>query len=111
MHIWAILQKRTNDIITLITFLFKRLSPERICSRTFERELLKIYLAINNLSSTLQGREFMIITGHKPLCYTFNASFDRYSPREARQMGYISQFTTDIQFTKGYSNILVSALS
>lgn len=53
----------------------------------------------------------MIMTGHKPLCYTFNASYDRYSLCEARQMGYISQFTTDIQFTKGYSNIVVSALS
>lgn len=51
------------------------------------------------------------MTDHKPLCYPLNKSYDRHSPREARQLDYISQFTTDIQSIKGYSKILADASS
>ena len=36
---------------------------------------------------------------------------DKHSPREARQLDYISQFSTDIQFIKGDSNVVADSLS
>ncbi|CAH8599949.1 unnamed protein product, partial [Schistosoma margrebowiei] len=51
------------------------------------------------------------MTEHKPLCYSFNTSYDRHSPREARQSDYISQFTTNIQYFKGHTNVVGDASS
>ncbi|CAH8604747.1 unnamed protein product [Schistosoma rodhaini] len=107
----AVLQQRVNNTITPIAFFSKRLSPVQERYSTFGRELLAMYLAVKHFNFLLQGRDFTIMTDHKPLCYSFSMSYDRHSPREARQLDYISQFTTDIQFIKGHSNIVADALS
>ncbi|CAI2734883.1 unnamed protein product [Schistosoma spindalis] len=107
----AVLQQRVNDTITPIAFFSKRLSSAQERYSTFGRELLAMYLAVKHFNFLLQGRDFTVMTDHKPLCYTFSTSYDKHSPREARQLDYISQFTTDIQFIKGSSNIVADALS
>ncbi|CAH8491861.1 unnamed protein product [Schistosoma rodhaini] len=107
----AVLQQRVNNTITPIAFFSKRLSPVQERYSTFGRELLAMYLAIKHFNFLLQVRDFTIMTDHKPLCYSFSMSYDRHSPREARQLDYISQFTTDIQFIKGHFNIVADALS
>ncbi|CAH8649684.1 unnamed protein product [Schistosoma intercalatum] len=107
----AVLQQQVNNMITPIAFFSKRLSPAQERYSTFGRELLAIYLAVKHFNFLLQGRTFTIMTDHKPLCYSFHTSYDRHSPREARQLDYISQFTTDIQFVKGYTNVVADALS
>ncbi|CAH8543108.1 unnamed protein product [Schistosoma haematobium] len=70
-----------------------------------------MYLAVKHFNFLLQGRDFIIMTDHKPLCHSFSTSYDKHSPREARQLDYISQFTTDIRFIKGHTNIVADALS
>ncbi|CAH8665383.1 unnamed protein product [Schistosoma margrebowiei] len=107
----AVLQQRVNNSITPIAFFSKRLSPTQERYSTFGRELLAMYLAVKHFSFLLQGRDFIIMTDHKPLCHSFGTSYDKHSPREARQLDYISQFTTDIRFINGHSNIVADALS
>ncbi|CAH8632681.1 unnamed protein product, partial [Schistosoma mattheei] len=102
----AVLQQRVNNKITPIAFFSKRLSPAQERYSTFGRELLAMYLAVKHFNFLLQGRDFTIMTDHKPLCYSFNTTYDKHSPREARQLDYISQFTTDIQFVKGNTNVV-----
>lgn len=48
---------------------------------------------------------------HKPLCYSLNKSYGRHSPREARRLDYISQFTIDVQFIKRNLNDTADSLS
>nr|CAH8868540.1 unnamed protein product [Trichobilharzia regenti] len=107
----AVLQQKFNNDITPLAFFSKKLEPAQTRYSTFGRELLAIYLAVKHFSFLLQGRHFTILTDHKPLCYAFTTSLDRHSPREARQLDYISQFSTDIQFIKGDSNIVADSLS
>ncbi|CAH8289554.1 unnamed protein product [Schistosoma intercalatum] len=107
----AVLQQQVNNMTTLIAFVSKRLSPAQERYSTFGRELLAIYLVVKHFNFLLQGRTFTIMTDHKFLCYTFHTSYDRHSPREARQLDYISLFTTDIQFVKGHTNVVADALS
>ncbi|CAH8613718.1 unnamed protein product [Schistosoma haematobium] len=107
----AVLQQRVNNTITPIAFFSKRLSPAQERYSTFGRELLAMYLAVKHFNFLLQGRDFIIMTDRKPLCHSFSTSYDKHSPREARQLDYISQFTTDIRFIKGHSNIVADALS
>nr|CAH8856759.1 unnamed protein product [Trichobilharzia regenti]CAH8862441.1 unnamed protein product [Trichobilharzia regenti] len=107
----AVLQQKFNNDTTPLAFFSKKLEPAQTRYSTFGRELLAIYLAVKHFSFLLQGRHFTILTDHKPLCYAFTTSLDRHSPREARQLDYISQFSTDIQFIKGDSNIVADSLS
>ena len=59
----------------------------------------------------MEGRQFHIITDHKPLTFALNTKCDSHSPRQARHLDYISQFTTDIRHVKGTLNVVADALS
>ncbi|CAH8674423.1 unnamed protein product [Schistosoma haematobium] len=107
----AVLQQRVNNEVKPLAFFSKKLEPTQTRYSTFGRELLAIYLAVKHFNHLLQGRDFVILTDHKPLTYAFNAKSDRYSPREMRQLDYISQFSTNIQFIKGESNVVADTLS
>ena len=78
---------------------------------TFDRELLAVYLSIKHFRYFLEGRCFHVVTDHKPLIYTFSARTDRHSPRQARHLDYISQFTTDLRHIRGIDNPVADALS
>ncbi|KAG8198256.1 hypothetical protein JTE90_021513 [Oedothorax gibbosus] len=59
----------------------------------------------------LEARQFTLHTDHKPLTYAFRQRSDKCSPRQARQLDFISQFTTDIRYIKGSENIVADTLS
>ena len=107
----GVLQQFVNDSWQPISFFSKRLLPAETRYSTFGRELLAIYLAIRNFRHFLEGRDFHVFTDHKPLCHSFNASANRYSPREIRHLDFISQFTTDIRHIRGTENTVADALS
>ncbi len=100
-----------NNVLTPIAFFSKRLKPAETRYSTFGRELLAVYLSIRHFKHILEGRDFCILTDHKPLTYAFAAKPDRYSPRETRHLDYISQFSTDIRYVKGSENTVADALS
>ncbi|CAH8492890.1 unnamed protein product [Schistosoma mattheei] len=59
----------------------------------------------------VEGISFTVYTDHKPLTKALSAKQDNYSPREIRQLEFISQFTSDIQYVKGQENDVADALS
>jgi len=59
----------------------------------------------------LEGKQFTIYTDHKPITYALNKDVLQRSPRQARHLKYISQFSTDIRHINGKSNIVADALS
>ena len=83
----------------------KKLQPAETRYSTFVRELLAIYLAIKHFRHFIVGREFCVLTDHKPL------TFDKYTPRQTRHLDFISQFTADIRHVHGYANPVADALS
>lgn len=107
----AVLQQMINKQWNPIAFFSKRLSPTETRYSTFGRELLAIYLAIRHFRHFVEGREFTVFTDHKPLTYALSSSTDRYSPRETRQLDYVSQFTSDIRHVSGVNNPVADALS
>ena len=58
----------------------------------------------------MEGRQFYIECDHKPLCYAI-AGKGRHSATETRHLRLISEFTTDIRYNKGSSNIVPDTLS
>ncbi|CAH8566999.1 unnamed protein product [Schistosoma bovis] len=107
----AVLQQLVNGIWEPLSFFSKRLNPTQTRYSTFGRELLAIYLAIKHFRHMVEGISFTVYTDHKPLTKALSAKQDNYSPREIRQLEFISQFTSDIQYVKGQENDVADALS
>ena len=107
----AVLQQLINDTWKPISFFSKKLRPAEKRYSTYDRELLAIYLALKHFRHFLEGRQFHIFTDHKPLTYALNARSDRHSPRQARQLDYISQYTSAIRHIEGCDNPVADALS
>ena len=59
----------------------------------------------------LEGRQFSIYTDHKPITFAFQQKLDKASPRQARQLDLISQYTTDIRHVNGSDNIVADLMS
>ena len=107
----GVLQQHINGIWQPISFFSKYLQPTETKYSTFVRELMAMYLSIRPLRFRFEGRDFYVLTDHKPLTYSLSCSPHRYSPREARHLDYISQFTSDIRHIQGHENVVADALS
>lgn len=100
----AVLQQCIADV-------WRKLKPAETRYSTFDRELLAIYLAIKHFQYFVEGREFHVLTDHKPLIYARDARPDRHSPRQIRHLDFIAQFTADIRHVKGTENSAADTLS
>ncbi|GBM65981.1 hypothetical protein AVEN_152191-1 [Araneus ventricosus] len=79
--IGAVLQQQIGSGIKPLAFFSHRLTPTEIRYRTYERELFAVYSAIKHFAYTLEGREFMVYTDHKPLTFALHQKNDKISPR------------------------------
>nr|VZI12855.1 unnamed protein product [Spirometra erinaceieuropaei] len=107
----ASLQQTVGGVLQPLAFFSKKLSPAETRYSVFGRELLAVYLSIRHFRHFLEGREFVVLTDHRPLVFALRASPDRYSPREIRHLDFISQFSCDIQHVHGKENVVADALS
>ncbi|GBO34755.1 Transposon Ty3-I Gag-Pol polyprotein [Araneus ventricosus] len=109
--IGAVLQQYENSTWQPIAFYSKKLNDTQQNYSTYDRELLGIYLSVKHFKHYLEGRTFTIYTDHKSLIFAFHQKLDKAAPRQARQLNYISQFSTDIKYIKGENNIVADTLS
>lgn len=92
-------------------FFSRKLSDTERRYSTYDRELLAVFAGIKHFRHQLECRRFTIKTDHKPLTYAFAQKSDKASPRQLRQLDFISQFSTDITYVKGRENAVANALS
>lgn len=107
----SVLQQLENGNWRPIAFFSQKLSQSQKVYSTYDRELLGIYLSVKKFKHLLEARDFIIFTDHKPLTFAFKQSNEKASPRQMRQLQYISQFSTDIRHVSGQDNIVADALS
>ncbi|GFW99859.1 retrovirus-related Pol polyprotein from transposon 17.6 [Trichonephila clavipes] len=94
-----------------LAFFSRKLTSSEKSYSAYDRELLAIYSAIRHFRYMLEARDFTVFTDHKPLTYAFRQKSDKCSPRQIRQLGFISQFTTNIVHIPGSDNIAADVLS
>ena len=107
----TVLQQQIGDGWQPIAYFSKKLRSAESKYSTFDRELLAVYLAIKHFCHFVGGREFFVLTDHKPLTFALSTHSDRFSPRQVRHLDLISQFTTDIRHVSGGANPVADALS
>ena len=91
-------------------FYSKKLSEAEKKYSAFDKELLALFLAVKHFRCYLEGRPFTAWTDHKPLCGALASSTER-SPRQTRHLTYIAEFTSDIRYVPGASNVVADYLS
>lgn len=105
----AVLQQYVHNSWQPLAYFSKSLKPTE--RSTFDRELLAMYLAVKHFRYAVEGRQFHMLTDHKPLTYLSSFHSSNHSPRRIRQYDYILQFTADIRHVKGSDNSVADALS
>ena len=65
---------------------------------------------IRHFRHNLEGRNFFVNTDHKPLTYVMTSTIEGPSLRQTRHLAYKAEFTTDIRYVKGETNVVVDAL-
>jgi hypothetical protein len=81
-----------------LAFFSKKLEAAQQKYSAFDRVLLVAYLAVRHFRSMLHGREFSILSDHKPLSFAIDRVSEPWSARQQRQLAFISEFTGDIQY-------------
>ena len=106
----AVLQQKIDHQWQPLAFFSKKLTSTETKYSTFDRELLAIYLSIKHFQYFIEGRDFYVLTDHKPLTFALHSNHN-HSPRQLRHLEFISQFTSDIRHIKGPDNSVADALS
>ena len=107
----AVLQQKVGDTLRPIAFFSRRLDPPQRSYSAFDRELLAVFEAVRHFRYFLEGREFHVLTDHKPLIHAMTQVGGNFTSRVSRQLSYISEFTTDIRHIRGEDNPVADALS
>ncbi|GFW01058.1 transposon Tf2-9 polyprotein [Trichonephila clavipes] len=105
------LMQLSNDQWEPLAFYSSKLNKSQKNWSTYDCELFSIYSSVKKFKHMLEGRTFVIYTDQKPLTYAFQQHSEKCSPRQLRHLDFISQFSTDIRYTKGSDNTVADALS
>jgi cleavage and polyadenylation specificity factor subunit 1 len=110
-HVGGVLQQQVGKGWQPLAFFSKKLAPAEVKYSTFDRELLAAYATIRHFRFLLEGRQFRLLTDHKPLVAAMVRVTPPQSARQQRHLAYISEFTTDLRHTPGSDNVVADALS
>lgn len=92
-----------------IQYFSKTLGPAQIKYSTIEKELLAIVWAVENFRHYLYGREFLIVTDHKPLTYLLSTK--NINSRLHRWKLTLMEYNFKIVHKNGVQNVVADALS
>lgn len=107
----AALNQFVKRVMQPLGFYSKKFTKTKQRYSTYDRELEAMYQGVKYFRHMLEGREFCIYTDHRPLIFAFQQKHEKTSPRQARQLDFIGQFTTDIRHISGSDNSVADHLS
>ena len=107
----AVLQQEIDGVVQPLVFFSRIFSRIAQKYAAFDKDLTAIVMALKHFCYFLALRNFTIYTDHKPIVAALNSESDRENARQARQLAYISEFTTDVRDLPGTSNIVADTLS
>uniref|UniRef100_A0AAG5DRP6 RNA-directed DNA polymerase n=1 Tax=Anopheles atroparvus TaxID=41427 RepID=A0AAG5DRP6_ANOAO len=107
----AVLHQIVGGKAQPLGFFSKKFDKAQLRYSTYDRELTAIFLAVRHFKFMLEGRSCHIYTDHKPIIFAIRQKLDKASNRQARQLDYIGQITTDIRHIVGKENIVADLLS
>ena len=77
----------------------------------FDRELAAAFRSIRHFRHLLEGRNFTLYTDHQSLVPALAKKTEPHTARQTYQLSGIAEYTTDIRYLCGKSNVVADALS
>jgi hypothetical protein len=105
------LQQQVGQHCQPLGFFSKKLSKSEVNYSTFDRELLAAVSGIKHFRSRLEGRPFQLWTDHKPLIFALHRVSPLTSGRQQLHLAFISEYTNQLVYLPGTSNVVADALS
>lgn len=109
--IGGVLEQNSRQGWRPVAFCSRVLTKSEINYSTFDRELTGVFWSIKKFKHILEGRQFHVLTDHKPLVGALNKTTDAVSARQQRQLSFISEYTSDIRHVAGAENQVADLLS
>ena len=88
-----------------------KLQPNQTLWPPYDRELLAAFRSVRNFKFMVEGRPFTLYTDHQSLVPSMSKKTDPQTARQIYQLACISEYTTDIRYVEGKSNVVADALS
>jgi RNase H-like domain found in reverse transcriptase len=110
-HVGGVLQQRERVAWCPLSFFFTEVVAGAESLFSFDRKLTTVFSALQHFRFMLEGRQFHIMTDHKPLVAAFGQVSLPCSARQHGQLAYIMEYTTDNLHTPGASNPIADVLS
>ena len=110
-HVGAVLQQQKGREVRPLAFFSVKLDKAQSRYSAFDRELLAVYLGIRHFWWLLEGRQFHVLSDHKPLSFALHRLTDAWSARQQRHLSFIAEYTSDIRHIAGKANVVADALS
>lgn len=107
----AALHQIINNEAQPLGFYSKKFTEAQRNYSTYDRELAAMFQGVKHFRYMLEGRSCYIVTDHLPLTHAFRQKMEKAAPRQARQLDFIGQFTTDIRHIAGEANVTADLLS
>jgi cleavage and polyadenylation specificity factor subunit 1 len=92
-HVGGVLQQSSPCGPQPLGFFSNKLTAAQQKYSTFDRELLAMYEAIRHFRWSLEGRDFILYTDHKPLTQALARVSDPWTPRQQGHLSYVAEFT------------------
>ena len=109
--IGAVIEQRGPQGWEPLAFFSKKLGDSQQKWSPYDRELHAVHKAVRHFKHMLEGRSFTIYTDHQSLVPSMAKKTDAQTARQANQLSEISEYSTDIRYLEGKSNVVADALS
>ena len=107
----VLLQVQSDTMPRPIAYWSRKLKPAEVKYATIERELLAIIEAVRKFHVYLYGSTFVLETDHMPLAYLKKYSENCKNGRLTRWSLFLQDYSFDIRYIKGSTNLLADYLS
>ena len=111
LAVGAALYQMVDSVPAPVGFYSKKLSDTQKAYSTYDRELLAAYLAVLHFKTLIDGHSVTLFLDHKPIVSAFYSKSIAKSDRQQRQLSFISEYVSSIEYIHGESNIIADCLS
>ena len=111
LAIGGVLEQRGPRGWEPLSFYSAKLQPHQQLWPPYDRELLAAFKSVRHFKSMVEGRNFILFTDHQSLVPSMTKKADPQTARQTYQLACVSEYTTDIRYVEGKSNVVADALS
>ena len=106
-----LVQKLPDESEQTLAYFSRALNDSQKRYSVFDLELFAIFAAVKYFEHFLLDQHFIIVTDHLSLVHAFKRPSPSHSPRQSRQLSYLSEFNCDITHIPGSRNGAADCLS